>query len=117
MGRLANRPFMEDLSPSAFEHQTLRRPGRVAVVFSADWCPFCREFLPRFASLEGDPRYQVARVDLTDLENPLWEEFEIEIVPTVVAFREGEVVFRVDGVGGVGLSARDVDRARAVLTS
>ncbi|HLM90918.1 MAG TPA: thioredoxin family protein [Thermoplasmata archaeon] len=108
---------MDSLSEDQFEAQTLRRPGRYAVVFSADWCPFCRAFLPPFASLAGPPGFHLARVDLTDLENPLWEQFEIEVVPTVVVFRDGEVTLRIDGVAGVGLGTRDVDRVRAALTS
>ncbi len=94
---------MEILGPGAFEGQTLRRPGRYAVVFSADWCPFCRDFLPKFAALEGNPKFHVAQVDLTDLQSPLWEQFEIEVVPSVVVFRDGEVTQRTDGIAGVGL--------------
>jgi thioredoxin 1 len=108
---------MEHLGLDAFEGQTLRRDGRYAVVFDADWCPFCRAFRPKFTPLEGSPTFRTGRVDLTDLENPLWEQFEIEIVPTIIAFRDGEVVLRIDGVAGVGLSQREVDRTRAVLTS
>ena len=108
---------METLSQDRFDGQTLRRPGRYAVVFTADWCPFCRAFQPQFARLEGSPAYHVARVDLTDLENPLWEGFDVDVVPTVLVFRDGEVTLRVDGVAGVGLGPRDVDRVRAALTS
>lgn len=108
---------MELLTPDDFELQTLRRDGRYAVVFSADWCPFCRSFLPKFAALEPERRFHVARVDLTGLDNPLWERFEIEIVPSVVVFRDGEVTLRLDGIAGVGLDTRDVDRTRAAATS
>ncbi|MGP8071815.1 MAG: thioredoxin family protein [Thermoplasmata archaeon] len=108
---------MESLSEDRFEGQTLRKLGRYAVVFSADWCPFCRAFLPEFASLEGSPGYHVARAPLDDLDNPLWEQFAIEVVPTVLVFRDGEITLRIDGVAGVGLSSRDVDRTRAALTS
>ena len=107
---------METFTPDRFDGQVLRRPGRYAVVFTADWCPFCRSFLPEFSSLAG-PGFDVARVDLTDLSNPLWEQFEVEVVPTVIVFREGRITLRVDGVAGVGLGPRDVDRARAAATS
>lgn len=46
-----------------------------------------------------------AVVDLTDLENPLWETFDILVVPTVVVFNDGETALRKDGVLGRGLPA------------
>jgi thioredoxin 1 len=108
---------MEQLALDAFDGRTLRRDGRYAVVFSADWCPFCRAFSPKFATLDGNSKFRTAQVDLTDLETPLWEQFEIEVVPSIIAFRDGEVILRIDGVAGVGLSDRDVDRTRAMLSS
>jgi len=108
---------MESLTRDRFEGLSLRRPGRYVVVFTADWCPFCRAFLPEFSALEGQPGFHAAEANLTDLENPLWEQFDIEIVPTIIVFRDGEVTLRIDGVSGVGLGPRDVDRARAAATS
>jgi thioredoxin len=108
---------MEELPVGAFEGTTLQRPGRYAVVFEADWCPFCRAFLPMFQTLEGDPSVRSARVDLTDLENPLWERFDVEVVPSIVIFRDGRVVARVDGVYGVGLGPAAVERARTLAAA
>ena len=42
---------------------------------------------------------------MSDLENPLWEIFDISVVPTVVVFKDGEPVVRKDGVLGRGLPA------------
>jgi thiol-disulfide isomerase/thioredoxin len=108
---------METLDPHAFDGTTLRRPGRYVVAFSASWCPFCRAFLPKFTKLEGSPKFRVAVADLTDLESPLWERFQIEVVPSLAVFRDGEVVWRVDGTAGVGLAAADLRRARDAASS
>lgn len=108
---------MEILGPDAFDGRTLRRAGRYAVVFAADWCPFCQAFLPQFAKLGEDPKLHVAGVDLTDPDAPLWEQFEVEVVPSVVVFRDGEVTFRLDGIPGVGLGPADVRRIRTAVSA
>lgn len=43
--------------------------------------------------------------DVTDLESPLWERFGLEVVPTLAAFRDGEVVLREDGRLGLGIES------------
>ncbi len=50
-----------------------------------------------------------ALADLSDLENPLWEEFGIDVVPSVMVFKEGELVYRKDGVLGRGLPDNAMD--------
>jgi thioredoxin-like negative regulator of GroEL len=50
-----------------------------------------------------------ASMDISDDDNPLWEIFNIEIVPTVIIFKEGKAVFRRDGIYGRGLSEKAID--------
>jgi len=54
-------------------------------------------------------RVQWAKVDISDDDNPLWEMFGISIVPTVVVFKDGQPVFRRDGVQGRGLPKTAID--------
>ena len=56
-------------------------------------------------SESGLPR---ASVDLSDFDNPLWETFDIRVVPTVIVFKEGQVAFRKDGIFGRGLAKGDM---------
>jgi thioredoxin 1 len=106
---------MELLRPDAFEGERLHRKGTWAVVFLADWCPFCREFRPKFEALLGTGPFEVGYVDLTSESNPLWERFHVDVVPTIVAFRKGEEVFRRDGRLGRGLNDGDVAALVAAL--
>jgi thioredoxin 1 len=96
------------IGPAEFDGERLRRPGTVAVAFLADWCPFCRRFEPEFAQLPGGQAYRLVVADLTSEASPLWDRFRIEIVPTVIVYRDGRSVFRADGVAGQGLGARDL---------
>ena len=107
MGRL------ESIGPEAFNGPRLARPGTWAVAFLADWCPFCRDFEPTFAALAAQPGLSLLVADLTDVESPLWDLFRIEVVPSVIVFRDGEAVFRVDGRSGYGLDGKDVGSIQA----
>ncbi len=105
---------MERFGPEAFSGRRLNRPGSWAVVFLATWCPFCREFAPQFAHLARTSGH-LAVGDLTDLGNPLWETFDIEVVPTVLVFRDGKLLRRVDGRPMEGLGPADVRDIEAAL--
>jgi thioredoxin len=87
----------------------LRNNGTLAVLFVASWCPFCTRFYPVFQAGAEKAGIAWASMDISDDHNPLWEIFNIEVVPTVIIFKEGKVVFRRDGVLGRGLSEKAID--------
>ena len=93
---------MEKLQADAFQKDRLLRKGTWVVAFLADWCPFCRRFRPEFSALKGGDDFRTAVGDVTSEESPLWDDLHIEVVPTLVVFRDGRSVFRVDGVLGSG---------------
>jgi thioredoxin-like negative regulator of GroEL len=91
-----------------FDQQRLKRSGRFAVMFAAQWCGFCQAFKPTFLSSLANQDLQLALVDLSDWENQLWEVFDVKVIPTVVCFVDGKIIVRKDGKLGVGLSAADM---------
>ena len=119
---------MERLTAADFDGTTLSRDDTLAVIFSAKWCPYCREFMAEFKTAELS--VEKAMGDVTDEESALWDDFELNVVPTMVLFRDGEAVWRRDGrrkVGPIaalrgrgswrnaGLNAADIDALRAAL--
>lgn len=83
------------------------------VLFYATWCPFSRAFLPSFLeSAEGCPTAH-AHLALDDVEE-LADEYSIEVYPTVLFFKDGKVVKRLDGVYHVGL---DGGKLKAFISS
>lgn len=117
----ATRVEITALDPSDFNGRQLKMSGTVAVLFTAEWCPFCQGFQPLFDSDLDQNGLTKAVADLSDLENPLWELFDVGVVPTIVVFKDGEPVLRKDGVLGRGLPAdvmievvRKMEEARAV---
>jgi thioredoxin 1 len=99
---------MERVGADQFDGEQLRRTGIWVVGFLADWCPFCRAFVPSLEALGKANDGRVLFADLTDESSPLWEEFNVDVVPTVVVFREGKPTFRRDGRLGRGLGNADV---------
>lgn len=106
---------MERWDATAFRGEKLERPGDWGVCFLADWCPFCQEFRRRFEKLDGTAPFPIAVADVTDLESPLWDVFHIDVVPTLIAFRDGRVVWRKDGIHGAGLRQGDLGDLRTAL--
>ena len=100
------------LRADAFEGDRLARPGTWAVAFVADWCPFCRRFQPIFETARGRGHFELAYGDVTDYESPLWERFALDVVPTVIAFRDGAAIVRKNGRFARGLKAADVEQLK-----
>ncbi len=103
---------MEHWKEGAFSGTELLRPGRWAVAFLADWCPFCRAFRPEFEASESTLPASLAIADVTSEESPLWETFGIEVVPTIALFEDGALVWRRDGRPGQGLGRDDLEALR-----
>jgi thioredoxin 1 len=103
------------LEPSDFSGQHLKKGGTLTVLFAAEWCPFCRRFRPVFDSVLAQKGVEGALADLTNFENPLWESFGIEVVPTVMVFKDGVVVYRKDGILGQGLPENAMDEVVPLL--
>ena len=107
---------VEVLRTADFDGTRLRRDGTYAVCFGATWCPPTRRFVPTFVALAGSLPARIAIADITSLQDPLWDTFQIKITPTMVVFREGAVVQRFDGKRLWGLREADLERLRAFLS-
>ena len=83
----------------------LRNKKGVLALFYASWCPFCRSFRSTFEKLVAKKGFNHAiHVNIDDYENPLWTEYSIDAVPTVIFFDCGQATHRLDGQLGQGLN-------------
>jgi len=114
-GAVVTNRRLERIGPESFDGERLRREGTVAVAFLADWCPFCRAFEPEFADLDRRTPARLAVADVTADDSPLWERFRLEVIPTVIVFRDGRPAFRADAVPGRGLGRADLERIRSAV--
>lgn len=62
-------------------------------MFTTDWCGYCRRFALHFARVPSGHL-----VDISDDDDPIWDDFRIRVVPTVLVFENGQVVARWEGV-------------------
>ena len=82
------------------------------ILFYADWCYYCKSFIPIFEnSIKNlnDNTVLFGGVKLNEDENPLWDKYGINAVPTLIAFSKNKIQDRRDAKKGVGLTRRDIE--------
>jgi thioredoxin 1 len=86
----------------------LSKSKKVLVLFYATWCPYCISFVPFFDKKIAPLGYEnVVHVLLDDYDNPLWDEYNIPAVPTIIIFEDGKICNRLDAHLGKGLSQEE----------
>lgn len=85
-------------------------------VWGGDWCKDCRAELPDFAAaLDAadvpDDRIEEIEVD-HDKNGPLTDEYDVELIATVVVERDGEEVARFEEAEDVPAAVYLADRLR-----
>ncbi len=108
---------LEVKDAAAFRAQVLESREPTVALFWATWCPFCRKYRPEFEKLAAQWPWRFASVYLDDQSNPLWDDYAVEVVPTLALFRDGQLVERQDGILGYGLDRKATDAFVARLAA
>lgn len=88
-----------ELTDDNFEQEVLSSDTPVLVDFWAEWCMPCRMLAPTIDELANEftGRVKVGKVD-TDSNRDVSLKFDINAIPTVLLFKDGEVLRKFVGV-------------------
>lgn len=89
-----------------FKAEVLEAKGIVVVDFGANWCGPCKSLVPVLEEVvTEDPNKKIVKVDIDEQEE-LAAQFKIMSVPTLLVFRNGEVIDK-----SIGLIQKDEVKA------
>ena len=99
---------MEHVTPDEFDSKVLKSDKKSLVLFYATWCPYCTNFKPTFNSAKTQSANKFVSI-IDEDENPFWDRFNIQAVPTIIVFENGKIISRKDARKHVGLTKSDMD--------
>ena len=99
-----------ELNDSIFEEKVLKSDKPVLVDFWAEWCGPCRMIAPMIEELasEYDGKATIGKLDV-DNNQESSVKFGVRSIPTLLIFKDGEIVDRHVGAVGKDILAKSID--------
>src|ERR1051325_9239656 len=99
---------------SNFKDEVLRSSTPVLVDFWAEWCGPCKMIAPLLDELatEYDGKVKIAKVNIDDHQN-LAAQFRVTAIPTLLIFKNGQVIEQMVGAKSKRDLKASLDKAAA----
>jgi thioredoxin 1 len=90
--------MLKHIDSNEFENEVLKSKKAVLVDFYASWCPPCKMLAPVLEKISNSRAdFDIIKVNIDENED-LAMEYKIEVVPTMVVFKEGKPVNKLVGL-------------------
>ncbi|MGG2067092.1 thioredoxin family protein [Bacillus sp. S14(2024)] len=86
-----NKISLEDLRKNITE-----KKDQTIYFYQTD-CVHCKKVSPIIVPMAKDMNIDMKVIDLENQPNAVWDEFKIEGTPTIIRFKDGKEVSRIDG--------------------
>lgn len=96
---------MATVEVTAENREEILKSGAAILYFTADWCPPCQMLRPIYDEVSGEfPEVVFGKVDV-DQNKDLARAYGVQSIPTLIAHRQGDQLFRERG-------AKDIHQLR-----
>jgi thioredoxin 1 len=97
---------------NAVEFDATTKKGVVLVDFSAEWCGPCKMIAPVLEQLseELSGKVEIIKVDV-DVEQQLAQKYNVMSIPTLLLFKDGNVIGQVVGFQSKAMLEKFIQRA------
>ena len=98
------------VTDATFEQEVIKSTKPVLVDFWAEWCGPCKVMEPALEELANEMDFVLAKVNV-DEETQYAQQFNVESIPTMIIFKDGQQVERLVGVTPKGVLAQKITAA------
>lgn len=104
---------VQEFSDENFESEVLKADGPVMVDFWAPWCGPCRQLGPVVEELAGEYKTtaKVGKLNIDDSPRAA-QAYGVMSIPTIMVFKDGEVIERFVGVQSKSRLQQALDAAQ-----